>query len=116
MLRSEACRDAERLANTFAGRAGIAACFQFTLAFGAPWGRIAWGGKFPDRLPVRMRAVEIFSAMLLFTLVVVAQVRGCVIAAPSQSILRKLNWIVVTYCGLGAVANAISPREIGASH
>ncbi|MEP7353773.1 MAG: hypothetical protein ABI824_11120 [Acidobacteriota bacterium] len=102
---------AERLANTFAVCAGFSACFQFALAGGAPWGRLTWGGKFPGRLPARMRIVAAFAAVLLLSFAVIVQVRTGVIATPWQPISRKLIWIVVAYGGLGAVANAITPSR-----
>jgi hypothetical protein len=43
----------------------IVVAFQIALAAGLPWGHLIWGGKFPGRLPVRMRGVAVFSAMLL---------------------------------------------------
>lgn len=101
----------EHLANTFAVFAGFAACFQFALACGAPWGRLTWGGQFPGRLPARMRIVAVVSAVLLLSFIVIVQVRAGLIAPLWQPISRKLIWIVVAYCGAGAIANAITPSR-----
>ena len=97
------------LGNTFAVCAAFASFFQIALACGAPWGQLTWAGKYPGRLPVRIRIVAAFSAGLLIVFALVVEVRAGVVAAPWQTLSRSLIWLVVAYCGLGTIANAITP-------
>ncbi len=69
------------------------------------------GGKYPDRLPVRLRFVAAFSAVLLAVFALVVEVRAGVIGAPWQALSRNLIWVVVAYCALGTLANAITPSK-----
>lgn len=99
------------LGNTFAVFATFASFFQIALACGAPWGRLTWAGKYPKRLPVRVRIVAAFSAGLLIAFALVVEVRAGVVATPWQNLSRSLIWLVVAYCGAGTIANAITPSK-----
>jgi hypothetical protein len=89
----------------------IVIAFQIALAVGVPWGQLTWGGKFPGRLPARMRGVAIFSAILLAVFAVVVETRAGMMLPAWQSVARVLIWIVVGYCALGVVANAVTPSR-----
>lgn len=43
----------------------IVIVFQLALIAGAPWGELTLGGRFPGRLPAKMRLVPVLSALLL---------------------------------------------------
>jgi len=99
------------LGNTFVVCAAFASFFQIALACGVPWGRLTWAGKYPKRLPGRVRIVAAFSAVLLIVFALVVEVRAGVVAAPWQTQSRCLIWLVVAYCALGVIANAITPSK-----
>lgn len=86
--------------------------FQLALAAGAPWGALTLGGKFPGRLPARMRPVPIVSAVLLlvFAGIVAARV-GMLSGLAGGDAVRWAIWGVVAYCALGVVANAATPSR-----
>ena len=87
----------------------IVVVFQLALAFGAPWGRLSWGGRFPGTLPTSMRALALFSVVLLLGFAVVVAVRAGLLAASWAPQSRMLIWIVVAYCSIGVLANAATP-------
>lgn len=101
----------EVLAHIFTGLVAIVIAFQIALAAGVPWGHLTWGGKFPGRLPVRMRGVAIFSAVLLLAFALIIETRAGVLLDEWQELSRILIWIVVAYCALGVVMNAITPSR-----
>jgi hypothetical protein len=101
----------EFAAHVFTFLVALVVAFQIALAAGAPWGHLTWGGRFPGRLPKRMRGVAIFSAVLLIGFAVVVEVRAGVLLPEWQELSRILIWVVVAYCALGTVANAITPSR-----
>ena len=72
---------------------------------------MTWGGKYPGRLPVRLRFISALSAVLLAVFTMVVEIRAGVVAAHWQALSRSLIWVVVAYCALGTVANAITPSK-----
>lgn len=101
----------ETAALLFAGLAAVVASFQAALALGAPWGKLTWGGKHPGRLPASMRAAAVFSMGLLLVFALIVAVRAGVLWPGWQGASNYLVWGVVGYCGLGVVANAITPSR-----
>jgi hypothetical protein len=95
-------------AHAFAVLTGAAILFQLALAAGMPWGNLAWGGKFPGQLPTYMRVASFASALLLLGLGTVVSARAGVALADWQPISRVLIWVVVAYCALGVIANALT--------
>jgi hypothetical protein len=83
--------------------------FQIALAVGVPWGHLTWGGRFPGQLPVPMRGAALLSAVLLVAFAVVVETRAGVLLSNWRRFSRLLVWVVVAYCALGVVANAITP-------
>jgi hypothetical protein len=96
-------------ARIFASLISGAILFQILLAIGMPWGEFAWGGSYPGTLPTYMRVASLVQALLLFALVIIVLVRAGLFLPDWQPISKKLVWAVVLYCGLGVVANAITP-------
>ncbi|GKY87792.1 hypothetical protein [Sinisalibacter aestuarii] len=80
--------------------------FQLALAFGAPWGHLAMGGRWPGRFPVRLRLGAVLQGALiaLFALVVLGRA-GAVSPAPPG----WLFWIAVVFAAISAVMNLITP-------
>jgi hypothetical protein len=101
----------EVMAHMFSGLVFVVILFQLALATGAPWGHLTWGGKFPGQLPARMRGVAIFSAVLLGVFALVVEIRAGVLLNNWQEVSKILIWIVVTYCALGSVMNAVTPSR-----
>jgi hypothetical protein len=91
----------------------FAASFQIALAWGAPWGRLTWGGKFTGRLPGHMRLVAVLSMILLLAFAVIVAVRAGLVWPHRMPLSRNLIWGVVAYCALGVIGNALtsSPWE-----
>ncbi len=89
----------------------IVIAFQIALAMGAPWGHLTWGGRFPGQLPSRMRRIAIFSAVLLAVFALVVEARAGVLFPEWRGLSNILIWVVVGYCALGAVMNAITPSK-----
>lgn len=83
--------------------------FQAALVLGMPWGELTCGGRWPGRLPLRVRVVPLLSILLLglSSLVILARVRWALPELHAESHVGA--WIVVGYCVLGCVANALTP-------
>lgn len=101
----------EIAAYAFTVLVGIVIVFQLALAAGVSWGHLTWGGRFPGKLPNRMRGVAIFSAVLLAIFAFIVQVRAGVLLPEWQGLSQLLIWVVVAYSALGVVANAITPSR-----
>lgn len=97
-------------AGVFAGLAFLVVAFQLALAAGAPWGRFAMGGAFPERLPPTMRVAAFAQALVIFFFGAIVAVRARLIGSWWwHAISRKLVWLVVAYTVAGTVLNAITP-------
>jgi hypothetical protein len=89
----------------------FAMSFQVALAFGAPWGERAWGGKYPGVLPLRMRLASALSAVILCVFVVIMQTRAGNMFEELRELSYPLSWVVVGYSALGMVMNTITPSK-----
>jgi hypothetical protein len=89
----------------------LAVGFQLAVAAGLPWGALTWGGRFPGRLPISMRAVAVISALLLSAFALVVAVRAGILWPRWDPASRVLVWVVVGYCALGVVANTATPSK-----
>lgn len=101
----------EFIAHSFTGLVMVVIAFQLALAAGVPKAHLTWGGKFSGKLPERMRGVAIFSAVLLAAFAVIVQTRAGVILHQWQGLSKILIWVVVAYCALGVVMNALTPSK-----
>lgn len=87
-----------------AGTAGLVG-FQLALAAGAPWGRLAWGGRHDEALPSELRAASAASALVWGGALVAA-------ATPSQSpMVARVRTAYAVLAGVGTVMNAASPSR-----
>lgn len=91
---------------TFAALMAIAVGFQIALAFGAPWGEWANGGRWHGTLPKHMRIASIVQTILLSILIAVVLASAGLIdwAIPTWNI-----WIVVGIMALSSVMNIATP-------
>lgn len=96
-------------ARVFAALIGGTVIFQLALALGAPWGELAWGGAYTGALPTTMRLASLGSIVLLLALAAVVLIRAGLTGLRWKPASTKLVWLVVAYCGLGVIANAMSP-------
>lgn len=96
-------------AQVFRALAAIVGAFQVALVLGAPWGRLTWGGRYDGALPGSMRGVAAFSLLLMVVFAWVISMRAGNHGPRPQRRARWFAWIVVGYCGLGVIANAITP-------
>jgi hypothetical protein len=81
------------------------------LVFGAPLGEYTMGGKFPGKLPVKMRIaafVQIF-ILLLFASIVIA--KAGISLEQYHRIARIGIWFVVAFFVLGSIVNLSSPSR-----
>ena len=93
----------------FAALAAPPFAAQVGLALGAPWGAVTLAGRWPGKLPPRMRIAALAQAAVLLSLAAIALDHGGVIALglPVGAI-----WIVVAVSGISAVLNTITPSRI----
>lgn len=96
-------------ARLFATLTAGAILFQLALGAGMPWGEFAWGGNYPGVLPMHMRAASGASVFLLLGLGLVVLIRAGLVQSAWQPVSKKLVWVVVAYCALGVIANALTP-------
>ncbi len=84
------------------------AMFQLNLAFGAPWGRLAWGGQH-ERLPMLFRLGSAFSILIyaLCTSILLARA-GQIDLWAGADWLGSASWIIAAFLGLGTLANLAS--------
>ena len=87
----------------------IVSLFQIALALGAPWGEYAYGGARVGKLPIGFRINSVVAA------VVMAAISGHYLAqlgvfAPLLDSAGNsvVNWVLVGFTGLSAVANNIT--------
>ncbi len=82
--------------------------FQLNLAFGAPWGRLAWGGQHV-RLPMPLRigsAVSIFIYGFCATILLAHS--GQIALWRDAGWTGMASWVVAGFLGLGVLANLAS--------
>jgi hypothetical protein len=87
----------------------VVAIFQLALAAGVPWGSVAMAGKFPGRLPPRMRVAAFLQVFVLTVLGVVVWTRAGIIFAHWYTASEKFIWAVVAFAMLGFMMNLITP-------
>ena len=79
--------------------------FQLALAFGAPWGRLAWSGRHAGVLPTELRVASATSAVVW---------GGALVAAATPDSSPRLARVRTAYAvlaGVGTVMNAASPSR-----
>lgn len=82
--------------------------FQLALAFGAPWGRLAWGGQHPGVLPAGYRIASGFSLLVYGFIAAVALDRAGVLDLFPEGFSRAGIWVVFGYLVLGVAMNLLS--------
>ncbi len=99
-----------RLSAKVFGLIALVCAFQFALALGAPWGRFAMGGAYPDAYPYPMRLIALVQiALLAGAAFVIAS--ACILSRRGGRRLRWANWAIAVLFLFGFVLNLISPSE-----
>jgi hypothetical protein len=96
----------------FAFASGGVILFQIALVLGAPWGEFTLGGRWKGRLPIRVRLIPLLSIALLVFFCVVVLARADFLGRASWALVPWLIWLVVAYCLLGCIVNAITPSRL----
>lgn len=91
--------------------AGLTTAFQVALAFGAPWAEFTLGGKHRGPLPAPLRVVPVVSSIILAGFVPIVLSRAGVAFEGLSGAAAWLIWVVVGYCALGSILNAITPSR-----
>ncbi|RDI55641.1 hypothetical protein [Nocardia mexicana] len=86
---------------------GLLTVFQLGLACGAPWGRLAWGGRHRV-LPPRLRIASAVAPALYALFAVVILDRSGSIDALAEPVALVGAWIVFACFTLSVVGNALS--------
>ena len=91
------------------------AAFQLALALGAPLGDMAWGGKYPGVLPMRLRVASAVAGLVIYPVIAaVVLAAGGIISDDWVPLdIAVVLWVLVAFFAIGAVVNALSrsPRE-----
>ena len=104
-------RDPAFAAYLFSVLIAFVVAFQLALALGAPWGDMAMGGKFPGRLPPRMRIAALVQIVVLVFIALIVLTRAGVILDEFSSLSKSVIWAVVVFSLIGAVLNTITPSK-----
>jgi len=85
--------------------------FQIALAFGAPLGEFTMGGKFPGKLPPKMRIAAVIQVFILigFTLIVIS--KSGLALQNIYSISKFAIWIILAFFVFGSILNLSSPSK-----
>ncbi|MDO6718956.1 hypothetical protein Q4575_06055 [Psychrosphaera sp. 1_MG-2023] len=94
----------------------VVVLFQFALIFGAPWGEMAMGGKFPGRLPVKIRIAAVMQIILLLLMAEVVFSHSGLVNDVNFGFFHMVFpdyaiWVVVALCLLSCVANTMTPSK-----
>lgn len=90
---------------------GLLALFQAALALGAPWGRLAWGGRHRV-LPAALRVGSLSSIVIYALIGAAAWARAGAIPGVPAGLSHVAMWVVVGYFCLGVVMNGASRSRV----
>lgn len=89
----------------------FAVLFQLALAAGVPWGEFAMAGKFPGRLPLKVRIAAIIQAMLLVLFAMVVAARSGSYLPSWYESSQSYIWLVVFISASSLFLNLITPSK-----
>lgn len=89
---------------------GVIVAFQLALAFGAPWGAMAWGGKNPGVLPTRLRIASAVVAVVVYPLVIAVVLASSGLIGDEWLPVDRtpIMWVLAGLLGVGALMNFAS--------
>lgn len=85
----------------------LLAAFQIALAFGAPFGHLAWGGQ-SRVLPTRQRVGSAVSVAIYAVIALIALDRSEQIDILPDLVSRVAMWVVLGFLALSIVPNLLS--------
>lgn len=91
---------------------GIVIIFHFCLVIGLPWGAATMGGKYPGKLPLRMRITSVLSMLILSLFAIIVLTKTDFIFNEYKSISNSAIWFVVVFLAIGFIMNVITPSKI----
>jgi hypothetical protein len=89
----------------------IVILFQIALALGAPWGEFAMGGRFPGRLPPRIRLLNVVQIVVLLFFIIVVLAKSQLAFPGLYPFSRVAIWFVFGFFILGTLMNIITPSK-----
>jgi len=103
---------AESLAAWIFGVAlGALALFQLGLAMGAPWGRLAMGGRFPGRFPSAMRIAALVQIVIYAAMGAVVSARAGLALPELLTASKVAIWGVVGLMAVAVAMNLLTPSK-----
>jgi hypothetical protein len=99
------------LAKLYIALTAIIVLFQLALVFGAPLGEYTMGGKFPGKMPVKMRIAALIQIFILLLFVSIVIAKSGISFEQYHSIGRIGIWFVVAFFVLGSIVNLSSPSR-----
>ena len=88
----------------------IISIIQIALAFGAPWGEVAWGGKYKGVLPKNLRIMSGLT-LPIFVFGILSVLDQGQITSIFPNISKIVIWIFAVYLTLNTVLNILSPSK-----
>jgi hypothetical protein len=98
-------------AYVFLALAVVVAMFQCALALGAPLGAYTLGGKFPGKLPAKMRVAAFIQIWILALFTVIVVSKSGIAFEGLYGISRIAIWVVFSFFILGSILNLSSPSK-----
>ena len=89
----------------------LAGLFQFALVLGAPWGEYTMGGRFPGKLPPKMRLAALFQIVILFMIALIVLIRSGVVVNQFYEVSKTAIWFVVAFFVTGSILNIWTPSK-----
>jgi hypothetical protein len=89
----------------------IVMLFQLALALGVPWGRYTMGGRFPRKLPPKLRIAALFQIIILFVFAFIVLIKSGLAVSQFYSIGKTAIWFVVAFFVLGSILNLSTPSK-----
>lgn len=95
----------------FIGIAIFITVLQLALAFGAPLGEFTMGGRFPGKLPVKMRLAAIIQIIILFFFTAIVISKAELALDAFYDVARIGIWFVLAFFVFGSIMNLSSPSK-----
>lgn len=95
----------------FGAGLGVLTLFQLALAAGAPWGRLAMGGRFPGRFPPAMRAAALVQIAVYGLMGAIVFARAGIALPGMFDFSRTAVWVVVALMAVAVLLNLITSSK-----
>ena len=85
--------------------------FQIAMALGAPWGKLAMGGRYPGKFPTLIRIAALVQAVVLVLLALTVVIKAGLLLPNLYKVSSVGIWIVVTISCISLFLNLITPSK-----